>query len=222
MPPRRNHRRRTSPNRRRGLQEEGEQEDAVQKTEEEVPEAAADGLEHQTPAAAQEVTVGAGKANVRMSMKQGIHSSIFQRPQRSPPIWQNPMDLHMDRNVSEGDITPLDALVQMHIDLYDVTKENIGDYLEVQFCRVLSQKLNGVSTSSISFAVNGAMPHDDVETDYGYTGYSANDCVLRQDDEVEFFFYQDDYYLDNYGMFLRTAKEVSSIEAEAGKIFHCS
>ena len=66
------------------------------------------------------------------------------------------------------------------------------------------------------------MPHDDVETDYGYTGYSANDCVLRQDDEVEFFFYQDDYYLDNYGMFLRTAKRSAALRQRRGKIFHCS
>ena len=198
------------------LQEEGEQEDAVQKTEEEVPEAAADGLEHQTPAAAQEVTVGAGKANVRMSMKQG--DTFFYLPKTSeiPSNLAKSYGFTYGPNVSEGDITPLDALVQMHIDLYDVTKENIGDYLEVNSAGFIT-KLNGVSTSSISFAVNGAMPHDDVETDYGYTGYSANDCVLRQDDEVEFFFYQDDYYLDNYGMFFADGEKVSSIEAEAGE-----
>lgn len=198
------------------LQEEGEQEDAVQKTEEEVPEAAADGLEHQTPAAAQEVTVGAGKANVRMSMKQGDMFFYLPKTSEIPSNLAKSYGFTYGPNVSEGDITPLDALVQMHIDLYDVTKENIGDYLEVNSAGFIT-KLNGVSTSSIGFAVNGAMPHDDVETDYGYTGYSANDCVLRQDDEVEFFFYQDDYYLDNYGMFFADGEKVSSIEAEAGE-----
>ena len=84
------------------LQEEGEQEDAVQKTEEEVPEAAADGLEHQTPAAAQEVTVGAGKANVRMSMKQG--DTFFYLPKTSeiPSNLAKSYGFTYGPNVSEG------------------------------------------------------------------------------------------------------------------------
>ena len=84
------------------LQEEGEQEDAVQKTEEEVPE----GLPQtawniRTPCCCAGSDGGAGKANVRMSMKQG--DTFFYLPKTSeiPPIWQNPMDLHMDRMSAE-------------------------------------------------------------------------------------------------------------------------
>ncbi len=198
---------------------EGEtsQEEPEKDTEEEAPDVSAADPEIENAGAAAEVTVGAQKAEVQMSMKMG--DTFFYLPKTSE-ISSNLAKSYgftYGTNVNEGDITPLDVLVQIHIDLYGATKDDIQEYLVVDDSGFI-KKMNGVETSSIGFAVNGAAPHDDVETSYGYTGYSANNCKVAAGDDVEFFFYQDEsYFLDDYGMFFANGSKITSLEAETGQ-----
>lgn len=92
-------------------------------------------------------------------------------------------------------ITALDALVAAHECYYEdaFTAETAKDYLT--YSGYLT-KLFGIKTSAVSFAVNGKMPHDDVMTDWGYTGYAADTAVLAEGDNVNFFVLRDSYYQD--------------------------
>ena len=106
----------------------------------------------------------------------------------------------------------------MHIDLYDVTKENIGDYLEVNSAGFIT-KLNGVSNQQYQFRSQRApcrttMWRRTTATPVILQMTACSDRTMRWSS-----FYQDDYYLDNYGMFLRTAKRSAALRQRRGKIF---
>lgn len=107
--------------------------------------------------------------------------------------------------------TVFDALVAVHAAVYgeDFTKETAAGYLAISngTLRTAFQK----SATSTSFFVNGEMPNDGIEADYGATGYMADTARLEEGDTVEFWFYQDDYWMDYYSFF-----QDGTVTAETG------
>lgn len=91
-------------------------------------------------------------------------------------------------------ITVLDVLVAAHADYYgaDFTADTATDYLVVS--GGFLQKAFGEKATASGFTVNNEVPHDDIMTAYGYTGYAADTSVVETGDFVSFFFYQDTYY----------------------------
>ncbi|MBQ7654099.1 MAG: hypothetical protein IJS17_03405, partial [Clostridia bacterium] len=110
----------------------------------------------------------------------------------------------VDHNdVAVDGITVLDVLVAAHAEYYgdSFTAETASQYLAVSGGVV--QKAFGKSAYASGFTINNAVPHDDVKTEYGYTGYAADTAVVEKSGSfVSFFFYQDTkYYTDNLGSF---------------------
>jgi hypothetical protein len=101
-------------------------------------------------------------------------------------------------SVTDG-VSALDVLVRAHELVFgaDFTAESCQSYLALSYGWVT---LAFGSTDGLGFAVNGLAPNDGVyNATYGsYTGYSVDAAPISSGDRVEFFFYQDDYYLDNY------------------------
>ena len=116
--------------------------------------------------------------------------------------------------VSEG-VSVLDVLVTMHSNLYsDFDKATASNYIELYY--QTEKPVNGSwinkmfgqeSRYSGGFAVNGIMPYyepneHDMIDEHNYYGRLANDTVVKEDDTVDFFFYQDTMsYSDMYSYF---------------------
>ena len=96
--------------------------------------------------------------------------------------------------VAVDSITVLDVLVAAHAEYYgaDFTADTATDYLAVN--GGFLQKAFGEKANASGFTVNNEVPHDDIMTAYGYTGYAADTSVVEEGDFVSFFFYQDTYY----------------------------
>ena len=101
--------------------------------------------------------------------------------------------------------TFLDVLIAAHIQKYGdaFTKEKISDYLSVGSSGMIS-KAFGKAATSTSFFYNGDMPKDS-----SGTGYIANAAVVKEGDIVEYWFYQDSYWMDYYTFFTQREKTVS-------------
>ncbi len=101
--------------------------------------------------------------------------------------------------------TFLDVLIAAHIQKYGdaFTKEKISDYLSVGSSGMISKAFEKAATST-SFFYNGDMPKDS-----NGTGYMANAAVVKEGDIVEFWFYQDSYWMDYYTFFTQREKTVS-------------
>ena len=106
--------------------------------------------------------------------------------------------------VTDG-VSALDVLVKAHAMKYEDFTENPENYLAMNESGFIT-KVFGVETSNFSYMVNGEMPNDGVlkKDDYSpggqsYTGYAINECAVESGAALEFFLYQDSYYLDNYG-----------------------
>lgn len=115
-------------------------------------------------------------------------------------------------------VSTLDVLVKIHeIMLEDAfTAENATDYLIVSPEGYLSRVM-GIDTYNFGFAVNGTAPHDDVLTQYGYTGYSLNQTPVKNSDRVEFFIYRDSWAMDNYCVFSTNDEATKRIFASRGE-----
>lgn len=123
-----------------------------------------------------------------------------------------------DKNVKPTDITTLDALVAAHINYFgnDFTAETATNYLNVDKNSGLIRKMFNISSTSLSFAVNGLYPHDGVLVGNSYTGYTVNQAVIQKGDVVEFFFYQDSYWSDNYTWFEKNGKKTEALTVDKG------
>lgn len=117
----------------------------------------------------------------------------------------------------EGVVTALDALVAAHEYVFQeaFTEETKDEFLKVNESGWISAMF-GTETGNVAFAVNGICPHDDVLTDYGYTGYTVADSVLKSEDDVEFFFYQDESFLDHYAWFENSGNKVTELNVVEG------
>lgn len=117
--------------------------------------------------------------------------------------------------VADG-VSVLDVLVYAHELVYGdaFTPESCGDYLTVSSAGWASNVL-GLG-GNFGFSVNGATPNDGVwnEAYQSYTAYTLAQAPVTDGDFVEFYFYQDSYYLDNYGWF--TSGGSKTLTAVAG------
>ncbi len=99
------------------------------------------------------------------------------------------------------EVTVFDALVKAHEVLLGGT-DGVTDALTLNSSGWLTTVMG--ETDPFSFAVNGVAPNDGTynENNKGYTGYSIDQAVLNDGDEVQFFFYEDgDQYSDLYATF---------------------
>ena len=112
-----------------------------------------------------------------------------------------------------GGPTVFDALVAVHKAKYgdDFTKETAGDYLQISSGTLT--RAFGQSATSTGYFVNGEMPNDGIAGDHGTTGYMIDTAVLASNDNVDFWFYQDNYWTDYYTFFTETEKTVSAGES---------
>ncbi len=96
-----------------------------------------------------------------------------------------------------------------------LTAENLSDYISGKPTNI--RKAFRIE-SGLSFAINGEYPYDpSIPYNNGYTGYNINQAPVNAGDEVEFFFYQDSYYMDYYVWFEKDGtrvKELSLYENE--------
>lgn len=122
----------------------------------------------------------------------------------------------------KGDYSALDALVAANAVIDSkLTPDNISDYIEFSESGFLT-KVFGVETSSFGFTVNGEQPHDDTPVTYpgmpeSYTGYTITDAEIKNGDSLEFYFYLDEYAMDNYAWFENTDGErLNTVSAAEG------
>ena len=123
--------------------------------------------------------------------------------------------------VTDG-VSALDVLVKVHEELFgdDFTEETKDDYLSVGSSGWLT-KVAGL-TDSFSFTVDGEYPCDRSGEygESGYTGYTINEAPVSANGSVEFFFYQDSYYMDYYTWFTdASGSRLDAITVTAGESF---
>ncbi len=90
------------------------------------------------------------------------------------------------------DATFFDALVAAHKAYYGekFTKETAKDYLAMSTGYI--SKAFGKSATASGFIINKVIPNDGIIGAYGtYTGYSADTAVIKNGDEITYYFYQD-------------------------------
>ena len=151
--------------------------------------------------------------------KTSVYASItedgFILPQRDMLVSKNTAEKYgyID-NVNDG-TSVLDVLVKIHEDMFgaEFTPDTANDYLSVSAEGYLSRVIC-IDTYNFGFAVNGYAPHDDVLTDYGYTGYSLNQAEVANGDVVEFFLYRDSWAMDNYVHLEENGTKISSLNVE--------
>ena len=124
-------------------------------------------------------------------------------------------------DVTDG-VSALDVLVKYHELIFgeDFTADTKDVFLAVSSGTITT--VNGEETSAFSFAVDGEYPCDKTSYgEYGYTGYTINQCPVAEDSTVEFFFYQDtDYYMDYYTWFTDVdGNRLHTLTVQAGEDF---
>ena len=106
-----------------------------------------------------------------------------------------------DHNGNEIDeATIFDAVVAAHVELYGeaFTPETAGDYLVMSYSFIT--KAFGRETATLGFFANDRMPNDGIYNEgYGsYTGLACDTAEIKNEDEIVFFFYQDQFYWSDY------------------------
>ncbi len=138
-----------------------------------------------------------------------------------------PAEIKVGKNTAEGygykdtvtdAVSTLDVLVKIHEHMLEdeFTAQTASEYLIVSDEGYLS-RIMGTDTYNFGFAVNGAAPHDDVLTEYGYTGYSLNQAAVNNGDKVEFFIYRDSWAMDTYCSYLYSGVNTDFISLNKGE-----
>lgn len=115
---------------------------------------------------------------------------------------------NLRKNADE--VTVFDALVAVHEELLGLDKAD-AEVLDISDTGFVSTVMGaGYKEKPFSFAVNGGAPSDGVyNEDYkGYTAYSADQAVLSDGDEVQFFFYTDKTCPDLYTTFDKSEAQI--------------
>ncbi|MEG1869016.1 MAG: S-layer homology domain-containing protein [Clostridiales bacterium] len=122
-------------------------------------------------------------------------------------------------NVKPNDVTALDALVAAHINYYGdkFTPKNAGDYLVVKENGII--KMFNITTTAVGLLVNGAAPHNGVLSGGYYGGYGINQAVIKAENQVELFFYQDKTWGDIYTWFEQNGKKTQAVVVDENKPF---
>ncbi len=133
-----------------------------------------------------------------------------------------------DDQITENDITTLDALVKAHEMIFAdaFTKDTASDYLVVD--EGMISKIFGVDTINVGYTVNGVMPHTDDPAQEtpglpdSYVGLNIQQAKINADDRVDFFIYQDDMCMDYYTSFEYNGKTAYSIDVTENTDFTLS
>lgn len=119
---------------------------------------------------------------------------------------------YTDEVSSETGVSALDVLVKAHELIFG--EESVTDELSVSETGWVTTSLG----SGFGFAVNGKAAHDEIMTEYGYTGLMVNAVEVKSGDNLDFFVYQDPVgYSDNYVSFYEGETEVSSVTMIQGE-----
>lgn len=112
-----------------------------------------------------------------------------------------------DHGVKPGEVTVMDALLYAHQSVYGdkFNKSTMKDYISGSSSYV-TKIFQRDASKGIGFAVNDQLPVGTMSD-----GYAANECVLKNGDEVTWFLLSGDYYNDYYSYF-----DKKSVEIEAG------
>ena len=133
---------------------------------------------------------------------------------------------YQDKVDQETAVSTLDVLVTLHEKLYPtMTSATAENYLKLWYQESLTvggawiDKMFGVETTAVSFAVNGIAPDTgEVYKDANgndtndYVGEMVNEAAVEDGDVVDFFFYKDTagygdkyaYFADDNGNFLKS------------------
>ncbi len=151
-----------------------------------------------------------GKTTIYASMTE----DGFLLPQRDMSVSKNTAEKYGYTDTVTDGTSALDVLVKIHEDMFgeDFTPDTANDYLLVSSEGYLSRVVC-IDTYNFGFAVNGYAPHDDVLTEWGYTGYSINQAKVSNGAVVEFFIYRDSWAMDNYVHFELNGSKISSLKA---------
>lgn len=122
-------------------------------------------------------------------------------------------------------VSALDVLVALHETQYTMTSATAENYLKLWYQESLTEggawidKMFGVETTAVSFAVNGLAPDTgEIYKDANgnptndYVGKMVNEAAVENGDVVDFFFYKDTqsysdmyaYFADDNGNFLKS------------------
>ena len=118
-----------------------------------------------------------------------------------------------------GGVTTLDALVYLHELVFeaDFTKDNKDNFLSVSSDGYIT-KIFGETTYNCGFSVNGISPNDGVLQSSGYYGgYTVQQALLKDNDNVEFHIYQDSAAWDYYSWFEQDGNRVDFVQMEENK-----
>ena len=102
-------------------------------------------------------------------------------------------------------VTVMDVLVAAHAQIYGekFTSQTARDYFIADNSFIT--KAFGVETSTLSFTINGSMPHDDtyIQSSWGgyYTGYAVDTARVQDGDRVTLFMYKDPKWMDIQPLF---------------------
>lgn len=113
----------------------------------------------------------------------------------------------MDKEFASAETTVQDTVTTSANDLLTIQNSAYGATIKKMF---------GRESDSCGFVINGQTPHDDVLVSYPgydaqYTGYALNQAVVSEGDIVEFFFYQNSYYLDYYTYFQQNGEKLITL-----------
>ena len=133
---------------------------------------------------------------------------------------------YQDKVDQETAVSTLDVLVTLHEELYPtMTSATAENYLKLWYQESLTvggawiDKMFGVETTAVSFAVNGLAPDTgEIYKDANgnptndYVGKMVNEAAVENGDVVDFFFYKDTqsysdmyaYFADDNGNFLKS------------------
>ncbi len=124
-----------------------------------------------------------------------------------------------DEIPSDKGVSAIDALIALHIDYYNTEDKS-----------VIEQKLTTNATGAVKmlgegegkysgFAVNSKYPFQEGSTTTGATIFQA---ALKSGDSVDFFWYEDDWWMDTITLFTDSGKKVDSLKVKAGEEFTVS
>ncbi len=124
---------------------------------------------------------------------------------------------YVNIDIPEGEISALDVLVKTHEEMFDeFTPKTAADYLIVDPNSGYISRIFGIDTYNLGFSVNGKAPHDDVLTDYGYTGYTVSQAEVKEGDVVAFYLYRDAWAMDNLAYFTLDGEKTDALTVARG------
>jgi len=163
--------------------------------------------------------------SVTVSFTAQAENAFLCAPQQNVTVYSNEAEQYGYVDEVKDGVSALDVLVKAHEVVFgdafglansemkgDKTVYNNG-ILEVSETGWILGAFNK-GASSCSYTINGKQPHDNTLSGDYYTGYMITQAQVNNGDQLEFFTYQDEYYMDNYVSFYQNEKVQASLQIE--------